>query len=304
MMKRSSEPVVSWGAILLGDIYTHLATFLCPASRLCLAFASHAHQRRTGTVVRKCDISYWVAETGSVDLMAWVLRINAPIHACAAESAAHHGNLPLLKSLLDVDLPFPVETDRLYCCNPGHTNIVDWTIEKFGHRPDHDIEKDPLACETNDGRNGGPIHCWYCGRSHSQTVKFPITQSVAWDAVLLGDIYTHLRAFLDPVSHLCLAFTSHAHRRYADTVIAKRHLCDAIASIGSVELMEWASTIKVPLSSLASACAVEAGHLEMVKWLADNGPFTGFFPNCAASGGHVHILEWWHSEGYELQTTA
>jgi hypothetical protein len=123
---------------------------------------------------------------------------------------------------------------------------------------------------------------------------------VCWDFVFLDDIYTHLRAFLDPVSHLCLAFTSHAHRRYAGPVITKCQLCEAITSIGSVELMEWASTIEAPLSPLACTHAAKTGHLEMVKWFAGNGLPSCLAQECAAFGGHVHILEWWHSERYTI----
>ena len=115
---------------------------------------------------------------------------------------------------------------------------------------------------------------------------------VCWDFMFLDDIYTHLRAFLDPVSHLCLAFTSHAHRRHSGAVIRKNDLCDAIASTGSVELMEWALTLRVPIYPTACYQALRAGHLDMLKSMCRDSTDVGQFGRAAAFYGHIHILEW------------
>ena len=117
---------------------------------------------------------------------------------------------------------------------------------------------------------------------------------VCWDFMFLDDIYTHLRPFLCPVSHLCLAFTSHAHRKHSGAVIEKGSLCSAIANTGSIRLMEWATKLAAPRCNWVALNATQGGHLDLLKWLYVNGhPFSDI-DMTAALYGHLHILEWYY----------
>jgi hypothetical protein len=134
-------------------------------------------------------------------------------------------------------------------------------------------------------------------------------EHLVWDFVFLNDIYAHLRPFLCPVSHLCLAFTSHAHRKHSGAIIRKDSLCSEIAKTGSIHLMEWAAKLAAPRPYQAAWRAAGGGHLELLKWLHLNGyPFAAI-DTTAALHGHIHILDWYYWQyrdvsGYRVTRSA
>jgi len=74
--------------------------------------------------------------------------------------------------------------------------------------------------------------------------------------------------------------------------------CPAIASQGSISLLQWAREMTPPQSWDGKACchaAVKGGHLELLKWLKDEEEDGWKNSKClewAVKRGHFEVLQW------------
>ncbi|CAB9502238.1 ankyrin repeat protein [Seminavis robusta] len=78
-----------------------------------------------------------------------------------------------------------------------------------------------------------------------------------------------------------------------------RHLvCNAIAIVGNLTVMQWARQQGFPWHEYTSIKAAKHGHLEMLQWLRENGcPWDRQTCKAAAKFGHLEILKWAHENG-------
>ncbi|CAB9511291.1 ankyrin repeat protein [Seminavis robusta] len=76
------------------------------------------------------------------------------------------------------------------------------------------------------------------------------------------------------------------------------HVCNAIAKIGNLAVMQWARQKGFPWNKETCFHAARNGHLELLIWLRENGcPWDERTCSKAAEGGHLEILKWARENG-------
>lgn len=119
-------------------------------------------------------------------------------------------------------------------------------------------------------------------------------------------------------------------KKWIDHIIPKHKICNIAASKGYLNIFEWSRKKYLccyytsyylaaknghfelvkwigkhhPWKISACEGAAEGGHLNILKWLIDQGfPCGNSLCTYAALGGHVHILEWLWDQGYNFSET-
>ncbi|CAB9499976.1 ankyrin repeat protein [Seminavis robusta] len=74
---------------------------------------------------------------------------------------------------------------------------------------------------------------------------------------------------------------------------SRLHVCNAIAAVGNIMVMQWARQQGFPWNERTCAYAAKNGHLEMLQWLREHGYTCSY----AAKAGHLEILQWARNNG-------
>lgn len=75
-------------------------------------------------------------------------------------------------------------------------------------------------------------------------------------------------------------------------------VCNAIAGLGSLELLKCARQQGFPWSKATCALAAKGGHLEVLQWDRENGcPWDHHTCGQAGQGGHLRVLQWARQKG-------
>ena len=78
----------------------------------------------------------------------------------------------------------------------------------------------------------------------------------------------------------------------------KNKLCNAAASRGQLDVLQWARANDYPWDGLTCACAALNGHLAVLQWARDNGcPWNEKTCANAAENGHLTVLQWARANG-------
>jgi WD40 repeat protein len=77
------------------------------------------------------------------------------------------------------------------------------------------------------------------------------------------------------------------------------------ASNGHLDVLKWIHDNGVEMAAIVSEAAARGGHLDVLKWIHDNGgELTARAAASAARGGHLDVLKWIHANGGELTAYA
>ncbi|CAB9530071.1 ankyrin repeat protein (Partial), partial [Seminavis robusta] len=70
----------------------------------------------------------------------------------------------------------------------------------------------------------------------------------------------------------------------------RHHVCNAIATVGNITIMQWARQKGFRWYQWTSACAAQNGHLEMLQWLRQNGCLWNELTCASAKWAHENVV--------------
>src|SRR3982751_5585264 len=120
------------------------------------------------------------------------------------------------------------------------------------------------------------------------------------------ELLVFLARLLDFPSQMAFREVSRNFSQITNDVLREIHLstsfkisqiafCNQAARFGYLPLLQWESALQPPSLWNAEACenAAYGGHLEVLKWLRENGaPWNEAVCSSAAKRGHLEVLKW------------
>ena len=97
---------------------------------------------------------------------------------------------------------------------------------------------------------------------------------------------------------LALAGSVPALKKAVELGAPTDNLCFYAAKGGHLEVLKWLRENGCPWDSCTCYSAAKGGHLEVLKWLRENGcPWDSNTCDFAAKGGHLEVLKWARQNG-------
>ena len=101
-----------------------------------------------------------------------------------------------------------------------------------------------------------------------------------------------------PNVYLTVTLYKHATKVYFELQWYESVIIKTAAKVGSIEMIEWATTKGLSFYVSASSAAASNGHLECLKYLHENGcPWDTYALTFAAYNGHLECLKYLHENG-------
>lgn len=238
------------------------------------------------------ETMHFASIKGQLEVMKWLHLNGCPVDAWACAASAKCGHFEALKWLRGIDAPWDEKTCSS-AAEGGHLEILKWLRDQNPPCP-----WDDWTC-TSAARNG-----------HLSTLKWAVYNDCPWSTQTCSGA-------ADGGHVSCLKWLREGDAKEDDENPQpwepcpwKPHVCFVLVTRGDLETLKWATKGRgawdssrgqrdlLPFSLRATKVAVQNNHLEVLKWLHNNGaPCGPETCSAAAKKGYLEILKWLRSVG-------